>query len=313
MKWGIVGLGRISNRHIDAIKSIGDEIVATCDIDPLKKSDYLNYDDLLSDERVEAVAICTPNYLHAEMSVKALQLNKIVVIEKPVGMNTSEVKDVISACTSSKAYPVLQVRFNQTLQVLKNLLQENKLGKIYSVNVTVRWNRPQEYFNESDWKGKKDKDGGCLLTQGIHYLDVMLWLFGTPDTLQSTSKTLAHDIEVEDYVACLMSFGDVQGIFEFSVNSYQRNTECSISIIAEKGNIKIGGQAMNKIDLWEVSNMPMPLIQEGKPNVYAGGLYQGSCPNHDQVYKSIKEGNAIPIEESYKAIEVIQKIYEANI
>lgn len=311
-RWGIIGLGRISNRHIDAIKALGDEVVATCDNDESKNATYTNYYDLIADERVDAVAICTPNYLHTAMAMDCVTAGKPCVVEKPVGLDHMEAVALsdYARMKDVAVYPVLQVRFNPVLQYLKDLLKSGKLGKVYSVSGTVRWNRPQEYFDESPWKGKKELDGGCLLTQGIHYLDVMTWLFGSPDALQSTKATLAHDIEVEDYVAALMRFGDVQGIFEFSVNSYQHNTECSLSIISEKGNIKIGGTAMNTIELWEVENIPKPALSEGRtPNVYAGGLYQGSCPNHEDVYRSIQEGKAIPIQEALTVIKVIDQIY----
>lgn len=310
--WGIIGLGRISARHIEALKSLGEEIVATCDIDPEKKATYINYFDLINDERVDKVAICTPNNLHAVMAIEAMRADCDVVLEKPVAITCDDAHavEIASRHYNRFVYPVLQVRFNPALQLLKNVIKSGFLGRIYNCSVVIRWNRPQEYF--TGWRGSREEDGGCLLTQGIHYLDVMLWMMGKVSGVYAQVEKVAHDIEVEDMVNALFSFENgARGLFEFSVNSFQHNTECSIAIVAEKGNVKIGGQAMNKIELWEVDHFPKPDISEGyAPNVYAGGLYQGSCPNHLEVYKSILGGTAVKLTDAVKTIEIIDLIYK---
>ncbi len=160
-------------------------------------------------------------------------------------------------------------------------------------------------------------DGGSLLNQGIHYLDILQWVLGPVRSVFGKVDTLAHKIEIEDFALALVRFSSgAYGTIEFSLNTYPRNIEGSITIMGEKGTIKIGGAAMNKIEFWEVDQLPMPQIPEGiAPNVYAGGMYQGSCPNHFRVYEDVcaalngEKKEYVDVNEALNAVRIADALY----
>ena len=212
-------------------------------------------------------------------------------MEKPISLNYKDAKKLVDIYTHSKVklFPVLQVRYNPAVRILKNYVSSEKLGKIYTASVVIRWTRPQEYFSKSNWKGRLKKDGGTLLTQGIHYIDVLQYVLGKAKSVYGKLATVAHKIEVEDISHAIIDFeSGVRAGLEFTVCTYPHNLECSITVMGEHGTIKMGGQAMNACEIWEVKNTPKPVIPDGVlPNQYAGGLYAGSCPNHQSIYKNL--------------------------
>jgi UDP-N-acetyl-2-amino-2-deoxyglucuronate dehydrogenase len=211
----------------------------------------------------------------------------------------------------------MQVRYNPAIIALKNTLDNEKLGKINQVTLTTRWTRPQEYFK--DWRGTSNLDGGSLINQGLHYVDVMQWAVGPVKSVYAITDTLMHKIEIEDIALAILKFKNGSyGLIEFNINTYPKNMECSLTVLGEKGTIKIGGEAVNKIELWNVKDYEKPNIEEGlKPNVYANGLYQGSCPNHSQVYKDLiydLENNTkkcLRGEDAIDSLRLVLAIYES--
>ena len=182
--------------------------------------------------------------------------------------------------------------------------------------LVIRWTRPQEYFSESDWKGTALMDGGALLTQAIHYIDSAQYILGPAREVFGVMVRKAHEIEVEDMAQALIQFNcGTHATLEFSINTYPHNIECSLSLMGEKGTVKIGGLAMNQIDYWNVANVPKPEIPVGnQPNVYAGGMYTGSCPNHKQIYQNVANHllygrpNLLSADEALEAIKIIDGI-----
>ena len=298
---GLIGCGRISNMHLNSIQELENfNLVAVCDIDEKRAKEaaekydckyFLDYRKMLEKCKLDLVAIATPNGLHYEMGMEVLKNKMHLLMEKPVAINKQEAKKLIDFAEESNLhfFAVKQVRFNPAVQLLKSLIEQGKLGRIFSSGLIVRWTRPDEYFINSKWRGSLKMDGGTLLNQGIHYIDIMQWILGDVESITAYVDTINHNIEVEDEAFALLKFkNNIYANIEFTINTYPHNLECSLTILGEKGSIKIGGSAMNKIETWHVKDFPKPNIQEGfSPNVYAGGLYQGSCPNHIFVYEDI--------------------------
>jgi len=266
----------------------------------------------------DVIAVCTPNGLHYEMGMEAVMRKKHVLMEKPFCTDTMQADNLIAAARDNRlhTFAVLQVRYNNTIQHLKRLILEKKLGKIYSAAVCVRWLRPQNYF--TGWRGTRELDCGTALNQGIHYADILQWLLGPVKKVVATSSTIAHTIPLEDQISSLVEFkSGVQATFEFSVNTYPKNKECSLYISAEKGTIEISGDAMNRIDYWEVEGVPRPDLEVREGNVYAGGMYKGSCPNHPFIYNDVirvlKTGdvNYINGDQARKSLELILTMYKS--
>lgn len=330
---GIIGLGRIFPRHLeDSIKQIPElELAAVCDkkISLAKTVGekehvpyYKDYHDLINDASVDIVAICTPNGLHYEMGAAVAKANKHCVMEKPLAIHYRDSVALVQAFKKGegKLFPVLQVRFNPAVQVLKKYVSEGALGKILTASLTIRWTRPQKYFDESDWKGTLKMDGGTLLTQGIHYIDVMQYILGSARSLFGKLGKVAHIIETEDIANAIIDFkSGARANLEFTVCTYPHNLECSLTILGEKGTVKIGGVAMNSCEIWEVENTPKPQIPEGvSPNIYAEGMYVGSCPNHIAIYQNLvnnlvfKKPSVISAEDALESLRIIEGIKKSD-
>jgi UDP-N-acetyl-2-amino-2-deoxyglucuronate dehydrogenase len=332
IKFGLIGCGRISAQHFSAIEAISEiELRAVCDIkedrakiaaQEYKVPWYKNYKDLLKRNDIDIVSICTPNGFHVPMGIEVAKTGKDVLMEKPLGINLKEVNKLLSYFkkTRRKIFAVLQVRFNLPLRAVKKIIEENKLGKINNAALVVRWMRPQKYFDQDEWRGTKKLDGGTLLNQGIHYVDVLQWLLGPVKSVFAKKDTLSHKIEIEDIVVATLKFRNgAYATLEFTINTYPKNLECSISFLGEKGTIKIGGLAADKIETWEVKNLPKPTLAPSlAPNVYANGLYQGSCPNHLFVYQNIvkyyqgkRSAFITDGQEARKSLEIVEAIYRS--
>lgn len=326
----LIGCGKISNRHLDSICAIdGLELICVCDNDkdalekvPHKVSKVDTYRHV-ADLRPELVSICTPNYLHFEMARFFLMRGSNVLLEKPITIKVEHARELVALAKErdKHLFAVKQVRFNPAVRALKSAVSQGKLGKLISCNLTMHWNRPQEYFDTDSWRGKKELDGGTFINQGIHYLDLLVWILGSVTSVTARTETLNHDIEVEDHVSAILCFENgAVGTVDFNVNAYSRNIECSIVVQGSKGYVKIGGNAVNKIEVWDVKNTPRPSISEGLvPNIYEDGLYQGSCPNHIFVYQNVRDvllGRERKVatdgESALRTLKVVQAIYKSS-
>lgn len=330
---GIIGLGRIFPRHLeDSIKLIPQlSLAAVCDnnislAEKIGKKEeipyYQNYKDLIKDDLVDIVAVCVPNGLHYEMGMSVAKANKHCVMEKPIAIQYKDARSLIRAFNKSrgKLFPVLQVRFNPAVQMLKKYVDKKVLGKILTATLTIRWTRPQKYFDESPWKGSLKMDGGTLLTQGIHYIDIMQYILGPAKSLYGKLGKVAHIIETEDIAHAIIDFkSGTRANVEFTVCTYPHNLECSLTVLGEKGTVKIGGVAMNTCEIWEVQGIPKPEIDEGKtPNVYARGMYVGSCPNHIAIYQNLvnhlvfKKPSIITAEDALESLRIVEGIKKSS-
>lgn len=327
IKFAVVGCGNIGKRHVAVInREEHAQLVAVCDIDvqvlAQLKSDYdvktyTDYDAMLRESDVDIVCICTPHGLHAPMSEAAAMAGKHILVEKPVAL-TAEKMIKTAKNQGVNLYVVKQNRYNKPIMLVKQLLDEQRLGKIFMVQTNVLWNRHQKYYDESPWRGKKDTEGGALHTQVSHFLDLLIWWFGDIVKARSLYDTLNHDIEIEDCgVSALRFQNGALGSLIWTTCVYNANYEGSTTIMGALGTIKIGGRYLNKIDYWDVQSYPQPLDEEftDLPNIYSH--YQGTSSNHDKLInnligqiiedrKGVVEGS-----EGLKSIEVIEKIYSS--
>jgi predicted dehydrogenase len=325
--FAIIGCGQIATRHAEHIAVLG-RLLAVCDTVPEKAYGlskkfgaraYNSIDALLAAEKdVHIVAVCTPNGLHAEHSIKALQQGKHVLCEKPMCLTSVAAWQMIDTAYffRRKLFVVKQNRFNPPVIYLKGLLDTNKLGAIYSFQVNGFWNRPQEYYS-GNWRGTKTLDGGILYTQFSHFIDLMYWLLGDVKSVKAVCKDFKQRTEIEDTVVATAELqSGAVGTLHFSVNSYSKNREGSFTLLGEKGSVKIGGQYLNELEWCEVQGETPPQLSRGNPaNEY--GFYTGSMSNHRQVYEQLlqslhNESGTIPEGlDAVKTVEIIERIYNA--
>jgi len=328
LKFGIVGCGRIGQRHAEHIQAVG-ELVAVCDTvrekakqlaEKYKVSCYEDMEEMFrADPKIDVISVCTPNGLHAEQSIKALKAGFHVLCEKPMALSVKDCSAMIQAAEKAnrRLFIVKQNRFNPPVIAVKNLIDEDKLGKIYSVQLNCFWNRNAEYY-ENSWKGTKDLDGGTLYTQFSHFIDLLYWFFGDVETVSAYTGNLHHQglIEFEDTGVVSLKFSNgVLGRINYTVNAYKKNMEGSLTIFGEKGTVKIGGQYLNELEYQSLETGAITDLPPGNPpNNY--GQYVGSMSNHDKVYQnlvSVLDGHgtiATSGLEGLKTVEIIEKIYQ---
>ncbi len=328
--FGIIGCGRIAHRHAEQMKKQG-KLVAVCDIDTEKAKSfaakydtkyYTNISELLLEEKnINIIAICTPNGLHFEHTIASLNEKKHVLCEKPIAIKASDAKLMIACAAENdcKLFVVKQNRYNPPVAAVKQLLENNSLGKIYSFQINCFWNRPIEYYNESSWRGTKELDGGTLFTQFSHFVDLLYWFLGDVKKVQAKIANYNHDnIAIEDTGVVLieMQNGEI-GTLNYTVNAFAQNMEGSITIFGENGTVKIGGQYLNELEYQNIKNTETILLQAGNTaNNY--GYYQGSMSNHDKVYENLLDAiqndknNIASAEDGLKTVEIIELIYTLN-
>jgi predicted dehydrogenase len=326
-KFAIIGCGRIAQKHAENISSIGT-LVAVCDVLAYKADalalkynarSYYSIDDLLLHEKdVEIISVCTPNGFHAEHSIKSLQAGKHVLCEKPLCITSVAAWQMIETEKFSRRrlFVVKSTRFNPLLQKLKQLHDDGKLGEVYSFQLSCFWNRPDDYY--TDWRGKKFPDGGTLYTQFSHYIDAMLWLFGEIETVNGFGANKAHlsVMEFEDTgVVALKMKNGVLGTLNWTVNTYKKNSEISLVVIAENGTIAIGGEYLNELKYEQAGEKLFQSPHVAIPNDY--GFYKGSMSHHKEVYENLlkalnnEEHQFTNAFDGLKTVEAIEKIYKA--
>lgn len=329
VNFAIVGCGRIAQRHAEHIYNSGI-LKAVCDIDFEKAVElgkkydakpYKIIDDLLREEHeLDVVSICTPNGLHAEHSIKSLNSGYHVLCEKPMSISVHDCGEMIKSAErhNKRLFVVKQNRFNPPVAALKKAIDEGIMGKIYSLQLSCFWNRNEDYYKNT-WKGTKILDGGTLFTQFSHFIDLLYWLVGDVKNVFAISANLGHNgiIEFEDTgVVSLEFYNGALGTINYTVNSFRKNMEGSLTIFAEKGTIKIGGQYLNELEYQNIKDFEFKDLPSGNPaNNY--GQYQGSMSNHNLVYENLVDvltnGASISTNsyEGLKTVEIIDKIYSS--
>lgn len=323
----LVGCGRISRNHFDAIGNVdGLALSAVCDTveDRARAAGeergvpwFTNHTEMLAQADADVVTVCTPSGLHSQQGVAAAKAGKHVVTEKPMAITLEQADALVQACDSAGVhlFVVKQNRLNPAVQLLKRAVDKGRFGRIYMANTTVRWNRPQEYYDSAPWRGTWEFDGGAFMNQASHYVDLIQWLVGPVESVIAKTATQARRIEAEDSGVAVMRFrSGAIGVIEVNVLTYPKNWEGSIAIIGEKGTAKIGGTAVNRVDQWVFADYDDDdkLIESAAtnpPNVYGFG--------HEGYYRnvlSVLRGQAQPETDGRagrKSLELILGIYES--
>lgn len=328
-RFAIIGAGRIGSRHAGLASRFG-KLLAVADTDPEKSQivagqyharGYSSLESLLEAESPDVVSICTPNDLHASQAIRCLEAGCHVLCEKPMALSVAEGRRMLEAARfhNRQLFVVKQNRFNPPVQLVKSLLNEAALGRIFSFQINCFWNRPPAYF-ESSWRGRLDRDGGTLYTQFSHFLDILYWFLGDLQAATGWRANYLHGsgIEFEDCgAASLLMKNGAMGSLHYTINSFEKNLEGSITLLGEKGSVKIGGQYLNKIEFFSVSGKALPDLPDVTPaNQY--GFYEGSMSNHDQVYENLirelqdPQNRLVDAAEALQSIEMIEKIYSSS-
>jgi UDP-N-acetyl-2-amino-2-deoxyglucuronate dehydrogenase len=267
IRFALVGCGRIAAKHFEALAEHAKhaEVVAVCDIDPKALAaavestgakGFAELDDLLASGLADVVVLATPSGLHAEQGIRSAKAGLHVVTEKPMATRWADGKALVHACDEAGArlFVVKQNRRNPTIQLVKRAMQQGRFGRIHMVTVNVFWQRPQEYYDAAKWRGTWEFDGGAFMNQASHYVDLLDWLVGPVESIEAFTATLQRKIEVEDTgVAAVRWRSGALGSINVTMLTYPRNLEGSITILGEKGSVKVGGMAVNQIDHWEFS------------------------------------------------------------
>jgi UDP-N-acetyl-2-amino-2-deoxyglucuronate dehydrogenase len=326
INFAVIGYGRIGKRHaaiIDGYETA--KLVAVCDIKEDKKADvtvpfFNNIKALLNANLpIDVICICTPNGLHAEHALQVLEARKNVVIEKPMALKRADCEAIIfkSLQVSRQVFCVMQNRYSPPAQWLRKVLNNNLLGKIFMVQINCFWNRDDRYYTPDTWHGSKDLDGGTLFTQFSHFIDIMYWLFGDITNIQAVFQNFSHEATIDFEDTGLVHFDFVnggKGCFNYSTAVFNQNFESTLTIVGEKGTIKVGGQYMEKVEYCHIENYEMPILPPSNPpNDY--GAYKGSAANHHYIIENVVDvlngetsitTNAL---EGMKVVDIIEQIY----
>jgi predicted dehydrogenase len=330
LRYAIIGCGRISGKHIEAIIANRNKFIPVACVDiildkaqnaaariekhfPDKVNTYTSYEKMLQKEELDIVAVCTYSGNHADISLKLLDHDINVISEKPMALSTKDCNQIIEKEKKTKAkFTVsMQNRFNRPIQKLRNAIDENKLGKIYHGQISVRWNRNLDYYDQADWRCTWKNDGGALMNQCSHGIDLLQWMMGSkPKSVYGIIEKFNGYREAEDFGSALIEFDNGSiGIIEGTVNTYPRNLEEKLSIFGEKGTVVVGGIAVNYIETWRINGEEFQEKCRNPPNIYGNGhllVYNDffrAIINDKDPYINAKDGK--------KAVEIILGIYKS--
>lgn len=325
IRFVVCGVGRIGRRHATLIgENPSAELVATIDIDESVSIDDLPHFTsietfLNSGIDADVAVIATPNGLHAQQSIAFIKGGLNVVIEKPIALSRSEAEEVVhtSLAHQKLVFGVMQNRYSPPSQWLKELIDAKRLGDIYLVSIQCYWNRDDKYYKQDGWHGTTALDGGTLFTQFSHFIDLMYWLFGDIKNITGRFDNFNHSdlIEFEDSGLVHFDFEKGgKGSLIYSTSAWDANLESSMTIIGEKGSVKVAGQYMDTVEYCHVKDYDLPaLAPSNPPNDY--GPYKGSAANHSFVISNVvdtlqgKSSITTNALEGLKVVEIIERIY----
>ncbi len=326
IRLALVGCGRIANNHFGAIEGhAGDvELVDVCDVDPAALAaavqrtgakGHAGLNGLLATTNADVVILTTPSGLHPQQAIEAAQSGRHVITEKPMATRWEDGLAMVRACDEAgvQLFVVKQNRRNATLQLLKAAVEQNRFGRIYSVALNVFWTRPQEYYDTAKWRGTWEMDGGAFMNQASHYIDLLNWLIGPVESVMTYTGTLARNIQAEDTgVSAIRWRNGAMGTLNVTMLTYPKNLEGSITILGEKGSVRVGGVAVNEIQTWEFADN-RPEDEEIKVASYATtSVYGFGHPlYYDNVIKTLR-GQAIAEtdgREGLKSLELLVAMY----
>ena len=334
MKYALIGCGRISTNHVKAVKNNHLEFVAACDIVPehieevLKKNElqdapikrYTDYKKMIEENDIDLIGIATESGIHAEIALYCIDHGIHVIIEKPMAMSMKDADEIIQRSEEKKVKVCAchQNRFNVAIQRLRHAVEEGRFGKLSHGSIHVRWNRNKGYYDQAPWRGTWAQDGGALMNQCIHGIDLLRWMFGNEvEEVYGSTRQQFHDyLEAEDVGMAVVKFknGAIATI-EGTTNVYPQNLEETLYVFGEKGTVKIGGKSTNNIDVWDFADeteedLKNKGLEEATSNVYGNG--------HTSLYADVIEAienDRAPYVDAYagrNALEMVLAIYKSQ-
>lgn len=333
MKYALIGCGRISPNHIAAAQNNGLEVAAICDVDESCMKDkalkfkldggvkqYTDYKKMIETEKPELVAVCTESGKHAEIALFCIEHGCNCIVEKPLALSIADADAVIAASIKHhvKVCACHQNRFNKSVQIIREAVDMNRFGRLFYGTAHIRWCRDHEYYDRAGWRGTWEQDGGALMNQCIHNIDLLRWMMGGEiDEVVGMTDRLNHPyIEAEDMGIALIRFRNGSyGVVEGTTDIYPKNLEETLYIFGEKGAIKAGGQSVNVIEEWRFSDMlddPNEVkarFHENPPNVYG----YGHTPLYADMINAIKQDRQpyVTAMDGKKALELVLAIYKS--
>lgn len=327
IRFALVGCGRISKNHIDSIKAHGEnaELIAVCDIDPKALEQaiaitgargYLDLAEMLAAEKnLDAVTVATPSGIHPQQAMTIAKAGLHVVSEKPMATRWKEGLNMVKACDDAGVhlFVVKQNRRNATLQLLKQAIEQKRFGHIYMVNINVFWTRPQQYYDAARWRGTWEFDGGAMMNQASHYVDLIDWLIGPVESLHAYTATLERNIEAEDTAVLNIRWRTgTLGSMNVTMLTYPKNLEGSITILGEKGTVRVGGVAVNEIQHWEFEDKRPEDDAVKKANYETTSVYGFGHPLYYDNVIQVLRGKAEPETDGrsgLKSLEILIATY----
>ena len=329
IKFAVIGCGHIGKRHAEMItRNQESELVALIDVKGKNELGIEHYnvpffntleEFFQTDIAVDVICIASPNGFHVEHALKCLAEKKHIVVEKPMALTKQDAEKVIYKALQvhKQLFAVMQNRYSPPSVWIKELIESGKLGDIYIVQLNCYWNRDERYYKKDSWHGTRNLDGGTLFTQFSHFIDIMYWLFGDIENILARFNDFNHADLTEFEDSGFVSFDFINGgmgSLNYSTSVWGQNLESSMTIIAENGSVKIGGQYMNQVEWCHIKDYQMPDIAPTNPgNDY--GAYKGSAANHHYIIENVVDvlkgrspitTNAL---EGLKVVEIIEKIY----
>jgi len=329
IKFAVLGQGHIGKRHAEMVRRNPEtELIAVCDV---QSKDKLGLNDLIegfyntpeellaAHPEIEVVSVCTPNGLHANQSLIALEANKHVVVEKPMALHRQDCEQLIFKALQmhKQVFCVMQNRYSPPSVWLKEIVDNKIIGDVYMVQLNCYWNRDERYYKKGGWKGTQELDGGTLFTQFSHWIDLLYWLFGDITDIQAKFADFNHTGLTEFEDSGFVNFKFINGgmgSINYSTSVWDNNLESSITVIGSKGSVKVGGQYMDKVEHCHIKDYTLPELAETAPaNDY--GAYKGSANNHhfliQNVVDTLKGRNTITTNalEGLKVVDIIERIY----
>jgi UDP-N-acetyl-2-amino-2-deoxyglucuronate dehydrogenase len=322
----VVGCGRISNNHFEAIQKHSErvELVAVCDSDEsalaaavarMGVPGFRNLSELLASTNADLVVLATPSGLHPEQTVQAAQAGRHVMTEKPMATRWHDGQRMVKACDEAnvRLFVVKQNRLNATLQLLKRAVEQKRFGRIYMVNINVFWTRPQAYYDSAAWRGTWEYDGGAFMNQASHYVDLLDWLIGPIESVQAYTGTLERNIQVEDSGVLNVRWrSGALGSMNVTMLTYPKNMEGSITILGEKGTVRVGGVAVNEIQQWDFAEPHTDDEKVKEASYETTSVYGFGHPLYYNNVINTLRGEAEPEadgREGLKALEVLIAVY----
>jgi UDP-N-acetyl-2-amino-2-deoxyglucuronate dehydrogenase len=326
IRFALVGCGRIAANHFASMEKHADrvELLDVCDVDPLALAaavtrtgarGHASLSAMLENTRADVVVLTTPSGLHPAQAIECAEAGFHVMTEKPMATRWQDGLEMVKACDRAgrRLFVVKQNRRNATLQLLKRAMQEGRFGRLYMVNLNVFWTRPQAYYDTAAWRGTWEFDGGAFMNQASHYVDLLDWLIGPVESVQAYTATLERNIEVEDTgVVSVKWRSGALGSMNVTMLTYPKNLEGSITIIGEKGTVRVGGVAVNEIQHWEFSE-PHPMDEDIQGASYATtSVYGFGHPMYYDNVINVLQGTAEPEtdgREGLKSLELLIAMY----